>query len=126
MNEKKILELLCEYFNSTGVIELMPEVWREGCGAIFLDETTAEKRFVDGSMEISMKFDIALRVVGYAAGDRLRAFETFSVFAGQIEKHPLAGNLKIYKIRGPKLFGIYSEGAEYRSTYEVKYVKNGE
>ena len=62
MDEKKILQLLCEYFNAAKLITFMPEVWREGAGAIFVDDSSVSKRFVDGSAEIAVKFDVAIRL----------------------------------------------------------------
>jgi hypothetical protein len=126
MDEKKILEILCEYFNAAGIVTVMPEVWREGCGAIFVDDASVKKRFVDGSMEIFVKFDIAMRADGCAAGDRLDVFEKFAAFCEYAVKHPVQGSGKIYFIGGPKLFGIYSDGAEYRCAYEIRYVRGGE
>lgn len=127
MDEKKIPEFLCEFFNGAGLITFMPEIWREDCGAIFMDGASFAKRFVDGSGEVSVKFNVAIRSEGYAAGDRLRVFETFASLAEYVsKKSAINGDAKILPLGGVKLYGIYSDGAEYRCAYEIRYVKESE
>ena len=121
MDENRIPEFLCEYFNDSDPgAEIVPETWREGCASLWLTGGGTEKTYVDCSKIAAIPFEIRIRCRGRTVSDRLEALSFFTVIGGIIA----SGQADITVTSGASKSAIYENGEEeYRASYMLRYHK---
>ena len=122
MDESRIPEFLCGYFNDGDLgMTFVPETWREGCASLWITGGGTEKVYVDGSRIMALPFEIRIRCGGRTIGDRLEATAFFAGLKNYIE----GGEAEITVTSGAYKSAIYDNGEEeYRGAYVLRYYKS--
>jgi len=117
MEEKTIPEIICALLRDADMTPFMPEVWRDGCGAVFLTGEVKRETFCQ-----SVGFELAVRC-GETAGERGAAIRCLS----KIEEYFAARDVRSDGVRGyivptHGIKQVRSEKngmAEYRAAYSL-------
>ena len=122
MDENRIPEFLCGYFNAGHPgAELVPETWRDGCASLWLTGGGADTVYVDGSRRMAIPFEIRIRCHGRTVNDRLDAIAFFTNLGTIIA----SGQADIAVTSGAYKSAVYENGEEeYRASYVLKYHKS--
>lgn len=122
MDENRIPEFLCGYFNAGNPgLTLVPETWRENCASLWITGGGAEKNYVDGSRLMALPFEIRIRCPGRTVNDRLDAVAFFTGIGRIIDR----GDADITVTSGASKSAIYENGEEeYRASYVLRYYQS--
>jgi len=124
MDENRIPEFLCAYFNDGGLgVKFVPETWRENAASLWLTGGGGpEKTYVDGSGIMAVPFEVRVRCVGRSIGDRLDVIALFGAIAERIRTCPAGEDCRISVTSGASKSAIYDNGEEeYRGAYVLRY-----
>ncbi len=126
MDEIRLPELLCDYFNGIdGEVTFIPEVWRENCATIWLIGGGERLReYIDGSYIMGIPFEIRVRCAGRSVSDRLDAVKLFSDISGYIKETSLSSLVdgKVEIMNGASKSAVYENGEEeYRASYRLSW-----
>lgn len=119
MKEKTVPQIICDCLGSVGETIFMPEVWREGCGAVFL----SGKIGGEGGGEW-VGFELAVRC-GETAEDRNNALRILKVAGERLADSPPTVNGVtgfVSAVTGARMISAGKDGvAEYRAEYRLRY-----
>ncbi len=123
MNNKTIPQIICDILGEMGDMTFMPEVWREGCGAVFL---TGEISDGDEFTDASVGFEVAVRC-GDTSSDRADALVLLAMADGYLRARAvtLGGTAGyVVPVKGARQVNVQKNGeAEYRAEYLLKYAQ---
>ncbi len=122
MDENRIPEFLCGYFNAGGLgMIFVPETWRESCASLWITGGGTEKTYVDGSRIMAVPFEIRIRCDGRTIADRLEAVSFFAAVSRYID----GGSADITVTSGASKSAVYDNGEEeYRGAYVLRYYQS--
>lgn len=124
IKEKTVPEIICALLADAGVMEFMPEVWREECGAVFLTGDIKREAFSE-----SVGFEVAVRCRG-TAGERNAAIKCLSgieAFFGTCDVK--SGGVRGYIVPAGGIKQVRTDKngmAEYRAAYYLVREYTGE
>ena len=95
-----VIKELAAYLTGSGAEEFVPEMWRDGCGAVFISgraETVCT--YVDGSAVVRLPIEVRVRCDALGEGDRIRTLQIFDKITQYAEHTPFSGFDALFEVK---------------------------